>query len=253
MHLLTWHLLPASLYSIKVPFTYQSSLVYPLPPPSTLKGLLANSLQRWEGIGPLEALREVEAQVRFAGAIPLEPIVLRDHIVSTVVKVGGSGKATDALSRQFAFTPRLGAVMASDTALLVQRLATALPRTAVYLGDSESLVTCAQVEVEEVRIYEAAAGTALTLRMYVPVPVLEGYSVDRDIYWVQTECWKPQHLRPYLFPLQRQGHYFLPATITGRLTQAVELTESTRFGPLVVPTVGPAPTRRRRRGRRRKE
>ena len=36
-----------SLYSIRIPYTWQSALVYPLPPPSAIIGMLANALQRY--------------------------------------------------------------------------------------------------------------------------------------------------------------------------------------------------------------
>src|SRR5262245_48557466 len=103
MKVLVCQLLPGSLYSIRVPYTYQSGLVYPLPPPSTLKGLLANGLQRWENIGPLQALAEVEREVRCIGAFPLSPIAIKEHIVNSLItranklEASVDKKATDAL------------------------------------------------------------------------------------------------------------------------------------------------------------
>ena len=37
-----------SLYSIRIPFTWQSALTYPLLPPSAIIGLIANALQRYK-------------------------------------------------------------------------------------------------------------------------------------------------------------------------------------------------------------
>ncbi len=246
MHVLTCQMVLGSLYSVKMPFTHQSSLVYPLPPPSTLKGMLANALQRHTGQGPLETLHDVEVAVRFVGTIPLAPIVLREHVVSTVVNLSGHGKATDALARQFAFSPSLGAVVASDNGPLLTRLVAALSRAALYLGDSESLVTCTDFRLEAVEPRRTLEAEPLRLRTYVPVNLLMGYGDHLDIYWVQTECWQPQALRPYLFPLQRQGRLFRPAPIDARLSAAVEVVETAVYGTLVLPPVAQPQQRRRR-------
>jgi CRISPR-associated Cas5-like protein len=247
MKALVCHVYPSSLYSIKVPFTYQSSLVYPLPPPSTLKGLLANALQRWENIGPLAALAEVEREVRVVGAVPLGPIVVRDYIVSTVVNArGGSGKPTDALSRQYAFTPRFGMVVVSATDPFLDRQAEALLHTALYLGDSESLVVCESVTLQAVTAREGVPGEPFHTRTYVPLPWLEGYPSDQDVYWVHTVCWRPQALHPYLFPLQRDARVWRPAPITGRLAQAAEVAEIAEVGTVVLPPQSPAGRRQRR-------
>ncbi|MGQ9510246.1 MAG: CRISPR-associated protein Cas5, partial [Thermodesulfobacteriota bacterium] len=37
-----------SLYSIRIPFTWQSALTYPVLPPSAVIGMLANALQRYK-------------------------------------------------------------------------------------------------------------------------------------------------------------------------------------------------------------
>lgn len=86
-----------------------------------------------EVVSYLEALAEVEREVRFIGAIPLCPIVIRDHIVSAVNKFEASAekKPTDALSRQFAFTQRLGAVVIGETDRFMQRLADAVAGSAL--------------------------------------------------------------------------------------------------------------------------
>jgi CRISPR-associated Cas5-like protein len=250
MQALSVELRPGSLYSMKVPFTYQSGLAYPLPPPSTLQGLLANALQRWEGIGPLEALDAVEGQVHALAAWALGPIVVGAYIVSAVTAFeGGPGrKPTDALARQFAFTAGLGVAVVGDEAFLA-RLAPALRRTALYLGDSESLVTCDALHLADVGVRTAVAGEAVRLRGYAPASLLEGYGPELDIYWVQTACRRPQALHPYLFPLRRAGDRLLPATIAARLTAGVQVVEGEPFGALLIPAqaaVAP-PSRRRRR------
>jgi CRISPR-associated Cas5-like protein len=252
MKALSCQLLAGSLYSIKVPFTHQSGLVYPLPPPSTVKGLLANALQRWEGIGPLEALAEVEHEVRSVGSWSLSPILVKEHIVSCVNKFEASAdrKVTDALSRQFAFTHRLGVAVIGDAEPFLNRLATALAHSAVYVGDTESLVTCAAIAVEELSVHEGTIGEAIQMQLYVPAPWVEGYAAEYEIYWVHTECWRPQALHPYLFPLARRGDILLPAAIDGQLAQLAEIAEGATFGSIIIPPRVPQTQPRSRRRRK---
>jgi CRISPR-associated Cas5-like protein len=256
MKALVCQLLPGSLYSIKVPFTHQSGLVYPLPPPSTLKGLLANALQRWEGIGPWEALAEVEREVRCIESSPLSPILVKEHIVSSVIsrankfEASADRKATDALSRQFAFTHRLGVVVIGDAELFLDRVATALRRSAVYIGDTESLVTCTDIAIEELSVHDGRIGEAIQTRLYVPAPWVEGYAAEYDIYWVHTECWRPQALHPYLFPLTRCGDILLPAAIDAQLAQPAEIAEAATFGSIIIPPRVPQAQPRSRRRRK---
>ncbi|HXH13099.1 MAG TPA: type I-A CRISPR-associated protein Cas5a [Alphaproteobacteria bacterium] len=252
MKALVCHLLPGSLYSIKVPFTHQSGLVYPLPPPSTLKGLLANALQRCEDIGPLEALAEVEREVRCLGAYPLSPIVLKMHIVSSVnaFERSAGGKATDALSRQFAFTHRLGVAVIGDAEPFLDRLATALSYSPVHLGDTESPVTCVDIAIEELSVRPGSMGETIRTQLYVPVPWIEGYAAEHEIYWVHTECWRAQALHPYLFPLTHSGDLLRPATIEGWLAQPAEIAEGATCGSVIIPPSGPGTLRRPRRRRK---
>jgi len=47
-----------SLYSIRVPYTWQSALSYPILPPSAIIGIFANALQRYKNDRfPLEYLK----------------------------------------------------------------------------------------------------------------------------------------------------------------------------------------------------
>jgi hypothetical protein len=121
----------------------------------------------------------------------------------------------------------------------------------VYVGDSESLVTCAEIGVEELFVREGTIGEPVQTRLYVPAPWLEGYAAEYEIYWVHTECQRPQALHPYLFPLARRGDILQPAMIEGQLAQAAEIAEGTAFGAVVIPPgVSPAPPRSRRRRKR---
>ncbi len=96
-----------SLYSIRIPFTWQSALSYPLPPPSSIIGMLANALQRYKNNRhPLEYLTMIEDDLLWAGSRLLSPCVIKSYTTSAIVKwedkIGG--KFTNALGKQFAYS-----------------------------------------------------------------------------------------------------------------------------------------------------
>ncbi|RKZ31795.1 hypothetical protein DRQ27_03595, partial [bacterium] len=64
MKVLFFDLMPNSLFSIRIPFTWQSALTYPLPPPSTIIGMVANAIQRAESAKhPMDYLSECEQNI----------------------------------------------------------------------------------------------------------------------------------------------------------------------------------------------
>ena len=74
----------SSLFSMRMPYTMQSALSYPLPPPSTLLGILANAIYRLKKIPPLDAVQAVYQKVDWAIASPSTPIVSRSYTLSTI-------------------------------------------------------------------------------------------------------------------------------------------------------------------------
>jgi len=216
---------PASLYSMRLPYTHQSALTYPLPPPSTILGMLAAAVQRAENRVPLECLAEIEAGVDFCAALVDQdtPIVARSCVVSLITRIrsAGGGKVTDALPRQFAHTHRVTVVALSEDEALLARAAEALRRAPVTLGGSESLAAMAQVEVGRARASSLAQRDEICTRAYVPRDLLDLGSLrsHHSLFWVHQRCLGAEELVAYLYPLTLDGHLYHPTPITGQLTR----------------------------------
>jgi len=136
-----------SLYSIRIPFTWQSALTYPVLPPSAIIGLLANAIQRYRNDKhPLDYLNDIEDQILWAGSRLLRPCVIKSYTTSVIVKWEDTlgGKFTNALGRQFAYSQKLqiAAIFKSDMLtndIPLSVIVEALKNTPLTCGDSESL------------------------------------------------------------------------------------------------------------------
>lgn len=230
MVVLTARLLPAGLFSIRLPYTYQSALTYPLPPPSTIKGLLANAVQRAQGRNPIKVLEEIEQKVTFAAAAACGPIATRSCVVSSIVSfVGLPDKSTNALPRQFAHTYAVRIFVGTDDPAWADTALQALKTASVYLGDNESIAAVAEAELVQVQPEEAGSAP-ITTRAYLPQKVLAENGGAGTLFWVHERCLKPKKrsrkrggsewtLSPFIFPVRPEGSLYQPSAITGSLTR----------------------------------
>lgn len=208
---------------MRLPYTHQSALTYPLPPPSTILGMLAGALQRVEGRPPLECLEEVEAAVAACAALVDDnaPIVARSCVVSLITKIQGrgAGKVTDALPRQFAHTHRITALAFSEDAGLIARLGHALQRAPVTLGGSESLAAVCEVGTGEAIVENLNEGEPVRTRAYVARDLMRVESLQErhGMFWVHERCLDAKELEAYLFPVTMDGHIYRPSPIAGVL------------------------------------
>jgi CRISPR-associated Cas5-like protein len=179
-----------SLYSIRLPFTWQSALTYPILPPSSVIGMLANALQRYKNKKhPFEYLKELEPEIEWAGSRLLGPCVIKSYITSAITKWEDrlGGKFTNALGRQFAFTRQIQAV-AVFRDKVPEGLVEALVSVPLTCGDSESLAS-----VEEKPVIREAIKEVLTEDRTIETPFpapfeLEGTSGNGRIYLMHERC-----------------------------------------------------------------
>lgn len=147
-----------SLYSVRIPFTWQSSLTYPILPPSSIIGILANVLQRYKNDkDPLHYLNIVEKKVFWCGSHLLSSCIIKSYITSAVVKweINVGGKCTNALGREYAFSKELALMFLFNNdydEISIEEIRNAFLNSPIFCGDNESLATVISIiekDVEE--------------------------------------------------------------------------------------------------------
>jgi len=208
-----------SLYSIRIPFTWQSALTYPVLPPSTVIGLVANALQRYKNDRhPREYLEEIEQEVVWAGSRLITPCVIKSYTTSAITKweevIGG--KFTNALSRQFAYSKNLQAIVIFKPSNVVDEIAKALISSPLTCGDSESSITLESApEIKEVE----ELIDCKEIDTFFPVPfVKEIETIGGGIlYLMHEKCLKREGeeypLRSYIVPLRDEKGILHPTTL----------------------------------------
>ncbi len=209
-----------SLYSIRIPFTWQSALTYPLLPPSAIIGLIANALQRYKNDKhPIEYLKKVEEEIIWAGSRLLTPCIIKSYTTSAITKWEGmlvGGKFTNALGRQFAYSKNLEIAVICKNNLIIQEIINSLLTSPLTCGDSESLVTLESFpkirEVEEI-ISNDIVETLFPVPFVKEIEIVNG---SGQVYLMHEKCFKRDKkypLRSYIVPIKRIKGILQPATL----------------------------------------
>lgn len=207
-----------SLYSIRIPFTWQSALTYPVLPPSAVIGMLANALQRYNNDKhPLEYLELIEDKTLWAGSRLLTPCVIKSYTTSAIVKWQDTipGKFTNALGRQFAYARQLQILAIFKDESLLDDLIRALKRTPLTCGDTESSITID----DEVFIEDASTVEDKVIKTEYPFPFNKDTKVKEGkgrIYLLHERCKKKNTnfpLRAYLVPIEEREGILYPSSL----------------------------------------
>ncbi|MCS7163560.1 MAG: CRISPR-associated protein Cas5 [Thermodesulfovibrio sp.] len=206
-----------SLYSIRIPFTWQSSLTYPVLPPSAVIGLIANCIQRYKNDKhPTEYLEMIEEKIVWAGSRLLSPCIIKSFITSAIVKwedeIGG--KFTNALGRQFAYTKEIeiAAIFKDDT--IINDVEFSLKYSPFTCGDSESISSLESIEIknaEKVNMEE--------IDTFYPIPFNKDTQIlsgKGQIFFMHERCKKTEEDFPlfsYLVPLTQKNKVLYPELI----------------------------------------
>ncbi|MDZ7330944.1 MAG: CRISPR-associated protein Cas5 [candidate division KSB1 bacterium] len=200
----------SSMYSIRVPYSYQCARTYPLPPPSTIKGLCANALWMRFGGNPVDHLKNLHQAIIGATSRSEYPIAISACTVRVV--------PMNALIRQFAFAPAISCLILfnDERNSLASNLADALLSSPIYLGDSESLVTCLKLskETEIVKINKGAivkVNTVSPFNLIIPGSLNSVPESKSTVFYMQSDPISPEaELQRYLAPLSHEADTYYP-------------------------------------------
>jgi CRISPR-associated Cas5-like protein len=214
-----------SLYSIRIPFTWQSALTYPVLPPSAVIGLVANALQRYKNNKhPREYLEEIEQEVVWAGSRLLTPCVIKSYTTSAITKWEDTigGKFTNALGRQFAYSKNLQIVVIfKNNNSITNEIAKALMTSPLTCGDSESPATIeSPVPIESSVIKEVEEiNSNEIIETLFPVPFVKDIEIidgSGQVYLMHERCFKKDEkypLRSYIVPVKKVRGILKPTTL----------------------------------------
>ena len=213
-----------SLYSIRMPFTWQSALTYPVLPPSAVIGMLANALQRYKNNKPpLKYLDLIEDGVLWAGSRLLAPCVIKSYVTSAIVKWEDKlgGKFTNALGRQYAYSRKLQVSAIFNESTLINDLKDALKISPLTCGDSESPVSL-EGDINPKDVTEV---NSKTIRTEYPVPFTKNTKVvegNGQVYLMHERCKKRGGDFPlisFMVPIREEQKILRPSSLTIEVTE----------------------------------
>jgi len=211
-----------SLYSVILPYTWQSALTYPILPPSAVIGLLANALQRYKNDRhPIEYLQMIEKEIEWAGSRLLTPCIVKSYTISAITKweTRLGDKFTNALGRQFAFARKIQLLAVLKSGEILCDLSTAVTVTPVTAGDSESAITLEDAPiVKEVKEYVVEEEEEISTVFPMPLKTFKDTFVRGmgRLYFMHERCLKQRGfpLSVYLCPLKEEKGVLYPIIIT---------------------------------------
>lgn len=230
MNALRLRFTPASYISARIPYSWQSALSYPIPPPSAFLGMAAGALMRTERISEQEALKAVQSGRLSVHARLVSPCRIKSHLLVSITKfkVSKGKRPTDALGRQFVFAHEYETVFLSPDLDIIERLSLAFKFAPIYFGDSESLVSVTHKDIIQLELGEQK--DLVKTKYYVPLTAFEDLSSQGTIFHVheslqkgiddekKSKSRKKQYpLIEYIFPLAGDLSGYQPVEIRGRV------------------------------------
>lgn len=207
-----------SLYSITLPFTWQSSLTYPLLPPSAVIGMLANALQRYKNNRyPLEYLNEIENRVVWAGSRLLTPCLIKSYVTSAIVKWEDTPgeKFTNALGREYAYSRKIQVAAIFKDGNLIDDVREAVKTTPLTCGDSESPISI-EGEISQKSVTEQSERVVET---EYPIPFTKDTRLvdgNGKVFLMHERCrraGKDFPLLSYMVPVREEERILKPSSL----------------------------------------
>lgn len=241
-----------SLYSIRIPFTWQSALTYPVLPPSAVIGMLANALQRHKNDKhPVAYLNLIEDNLLWAGSRLLAPCVVKSYTTSAITVFEGSlgKKFTNALGRQFAYCRQLQVAAIFQTDTLMADIVEAVKCSPITCGDSESPVSLEDSPLvkDVMELYDIGSVTT-----EFPLPFDKETKIEEGngkLYLMHERCKKQNGSFPlygYMIPVREEGKILIPSYLTVAVSNQKVL-EIKDIGHVVMKLVEPERRQSRKR------
>jgi CRISPR-associated Cas5-like protein len=235
-----------SLYSIRIPFTWQSALTYPILPPSAVIGMLANALQRLKNDRhPLRYLEDLEKdldnKIVWAGSRLMSPCIIKSYITSAITKWEDTlgGKFTNALGRQFAYARNIQAVALFKKAI-PDGLIDGLMATPLTAGDSESPISLENPPTPK-NVKEIAVKDEVRVNTFFHAPFeVKNIEGNGRLYLMHERCLKKERdkfpLISYVCPVKEEEGILNPTSIKVLLTPGKRFWDVEGLEGVIVPS-----------------
>lgn len=218
MKALVFNIRVNSLYSIRIPFTWQSALSYPILPPSAILGLLANALQRYKNDRhPLEYLAWVEDNVLWAGSKLLNSCIIKNYVTSVIIKWEANlgGKFTNALGRQYVYSKNLQVAVIFKDNTLINDVVEAIKTTPLTCGDSESPLSIVEeiVKKDVIEEHKEVIETSYPIPFTKNVKIVDG---NGQVYLMHERCLRKENnfpLTSYMVPIIEENNIIKPSLL----------------------------------------
>ncbi len=218
MKALVFNIRVNSLYSIRIPFTWQSALSYPILPPSAILGLLANALQRYKNDRhPLEYLAWVEDNVLWAGSKLLNSCIIKNYVTSVIIKWEENlgGKFTNALGRQYVYSKNLQVAVIFKDNTLINNVVEAIKTTPLTCGDSESPFSIVEeiVKKDVIEEHKEIIETSYPIPFTKNVKIIDG---NGQVYLMHERCLRKENnfqLTRYMLPIIEENNIIKPSLL----------------------------------------
>lgn len=214
-----------SLYSIRIPYTWQSALSYPILPPSAVIGILANAYQRYKNDkNPLKYLDLIEKNLVWAGSRLLSPCVIKSYTTSAIVKWKDKlgEKFTNALGRQFAYCKNLQILAIFKENGILMEVLNAIKKAPLFCGDSESLASLeGEIFIKDIKedLKEEISETSFPFPFDKDTKIVEG---NGQVFFMHGRCKKVDKnfpLTAFIVPVREEKGIVYPSYLKVKITK----------------------------------
>jgi CRISPR-associated protein Cas5 subtype I-A len=205
---------PSSLFSIKLPKSYQSQPSFLLPPPSTLFGIYARGIGVALGLPQLEA-QELAAKTLVNTSASSLGLSTRSGALVRRWRIEEETPISDAMVREFIYTTTLRLYFIVEEGEFKLRDLDKILYLCGYscsrIGDSESIVSISSVKVA--KVYREGKVREGRIAGYVPEDVVKEVSKGEYIAVDMPTMLDARKYKTYILPLSVREKYYVQSDV----------------------------------------